>query len=266
MKKIEKKEDIDKRSKNVRNNIRMMSLLTVILMTSGCGVDLPEIETQAEGMIAEYAVELLLYKDSKLKGRLVDTGEIEAERETIVSSEVSEDESTEKDVSIEEVEAKGQETSEIEEASDEELEIEEVDIANMLGIEGLQIQYITKERYNEYPELSIEETPVFSLGATPGNELLIFTFEFTNITSETIEIDMIELKARFRIKINGGQNKSVLTTMLINDMSTFRGEIEAGMTQEVVLVVEIKEGEKVDSATLTIKKGEMEKTVSLQTS
>lgn len=223
-------------------------------------MSLPELETQQADLIAEYATDLLLSYDSKLNGRLVNTADIESERAKIQIEH-------EEDTLEEEMESTSEALIETPIREDEELshalKIEDIDLANILDLVGIDIQYSGMEICKEYPNQSEPEELVFMMPAKQGKEFVVFSFDLINTSLDTIQVNMLNMQNKYSFELNGEKTKSVLTTMLINDMGTYNGEIEAGEIKTLVLLVEVMEGIVVNDVTLTIKKDDLEINISL---
>ena len=68
-------------------------------------------------------------------------------------------------------------------------------------------------------------------------------FNVTNVSGQDINLDMVSIDSKFRISINDASPKYALTTMLMNDLSSYIGTIPAGASENLVLVCEIPEEE-----------------------
>lgn len=260
-----KKKEENKKSKYY---LTIASVAIVTLMLSGCNTTLPELETQHANLISEYAVDILLSYDSKMDSRLIDTAEIEAERAIVEAEKAEEKAKIEEKAPIkEEMENPSEdilETPIVETEKDAKtLKIEDIDLASILGLDGVEITYSGMEIGKEYPEVSEGSDFVFMMTARAGKELIVFSFDIENTSSETIQLNMLEIQAGYYFGINGEKTESILSTMLINDMATYSGEVAVGELQTLVLVIEVEEGETVDSVLFTIKKDDLEIVVSL---
>jgi len=130
-----------------------------------------------------------------------------------------------------------------------------ISIEEFFGIDGLQITYKDYEVVKTYPEDSEDEL-YFSIDATEGNNLLILKFDLVNLAGEDYQVNMIPYNMKFKVGINGEAQRWVLSTMLLNDLSTYNETVTAGSTVEVVLAREIPEDITVDSISFMMKNGD----------
>ena len=81
------------------------------------------------------------------------------------------------------------------------------------------------------------------MDATPGSKLLVLQFTAENVTTQDLELNMMDQGVKFRISINDGGMDNILPTLLLDDLSSYKGVIPAGTNIPLVLVREIPEGE-----------------------
>lgn len=252
-----------KRTKQV-----IASLLAATMVLTGCGqsqmVDLNE---EQEQQVAEYAAGLMLKYASNYHSRLVDS-----ETELIALA----DERAHKQEIQAKVDAmKQQEKQEEETAREENSSSSGTSVVDASGGQGstsveeitdaisTQITYSGCELVDSYPD-SQEDSLVFAMDATEGNKLLVMHFTMTNVTAEPAQVDVASTGCRFRCNVNGDGYQNILTTMLLNDLASYKGTLEAGESQDVVLVMEVPEDTQVQSLELLIKKGSQQVKMPLQ--
>ncbi len=121
--------------------------------------------------------------------------------------------------------------------------------------EGLELAYVAQEITDSYP--AGEE--YFALNASAGKKLLVLHFSLTNPGSEEQEVDILSSGAVFNVTVNESYSRRALTTMLLDDMGTYRGSVPAGGNVEVVLVIEVEEeiSGQISSVILKVKNEEM---------
>ena len=102
------------------------------------------------------------------------------------------------------------------------------------------------------------------MNATPGSQLLVLKFLVSNASGEDVELNMNSYGLRFKVSIDG-EEKSALTTMLLNDMVYYQGTIASGESKELVLVCEIptEKSDSISKLELIIKNVENTATISL---
>jgi len=105
----------------------------------------------------------------------------------------------------------------------------------------------------------------FVMNASKGTHLVILKFTITNITNNTLDVDMGDIGGKFRISLNG-ISKNALTTMLLNDLAFYRDTIDSGASDEVVIVGEYADEDlnSVDSLQLILKSEDGNKTINLE--
>lgn len=137
------------------------------------------------------------------------------------------------------------------------------DMSVATGTNAFSIHYDGYEIADSYPNSG--EDVFFAMDATNGNLLMVTKYKVTNISGQTQDFDMFSQKAKFRLDLDGKKYKSQYT-LLLNDLSMYKGNVEAGAVVDTVLVFEIPEsaassvndmvltisvGDKVDSMRLT---------------
>lgn len=229
----------------------MIVCMTVLL--TGCAESIPDMTEEQSAMVAEYAAGLLLKYDKNYSGALPEIVEVLPEEEIESAPEEQVEESSETEESI----SDGQDSPTTGAGENIVMDIDE-----FLGLSGVDITYIGYELSESYTE---GESIAFSLDATPGNLLLIAKFNMTNNNSEDTEINILGRDIRFRLVPDPGGRKPVLYTMLLNDLSIYKGIIPAGTTEQVILVSEISQEEAgLESLSLYMRNGADSATVTLE--
>ena len=194
--------------------------LGIACIVTGCGrtVELTEEENE---IITEYAVGLLLKYDKYYNNHLVelteetDTAETQPEEEEPLPEENNDTEETEvSDTPVVDVAEEEPQASSIEE---------------FYGIEGIGFQYSGYELQNEYPQVT-EDSPelAFAMEATSGMKLLVLKFQVVSLNGVDTELNMMNYGTKVRVSVNGESPKSALSTMLLNDLQTYKGIIGPG--------------------------------------
>ena len=112
------------------------------------------------------------------------------------------------------------------------------DMASATGNDPFSITYAGYEVTDSYPTSG--EDVLLAIDAAPGKVFLVTKYSVTNNSSQTEELDMFSKQAKFKIKLNGTNYKSQYT-LLLDDLSMYKGEIDAGATIDTVLIFEIPE-------------------------
>lgn len=232
-----------------------LGIMSVALILTGCGPQLPELTENESEKIAEYAATVLLQYEKTQKNRLVDTNAMEEQMELKKQQEEAEQKEVEKQEASEEVQEENQESS-------EPVAITYQDIASFMGFQDVSIDYAGYEICDKYPSDSMS----FSMQATPNHKLLVLKFSVSNNGTEEKSVDIFSLHNKYRLAIDGESNIMPLTTMLMNDLMTFQEVVGAGEVKEAVLVTEVlaEEEPAIASINLTIRNSTGDMTTTLQ--
>ena len=207
--------------------------LGIACIVTGCGrtVELTEEENE---IITEYAVGLLLKYDKYYNNHLV---ELTEETDTADTPVV--------DVAEEEPQASS--------------------IEEFYGIEGIGFQYSGYELQNEYPQVTEDSTELaFAMEATSGMKLLVLKFQVVSLNGVDTELNMMNYGTKVRVSVNGESPKSALSTMLLNDLQTYKGIIGPAGPVELAAVVEVPDGTNVESLSIILRNDTDKATLVLQ--
>ena len=217
-----------------------ISLCATLLVGCEKVRDLTDEETS---LIAEYAAEMLLQYDINYVDR-IDAGNEQAEE---IAKEQKEDDSQQNTEN--EKEDATTENKESEEKTDDTETVEnnpigsEGDIAVIADIEGARITYKDYSITDEYPMEDGEGEQIY-FEASEGYELLILYFDVVNNTEDVLEVSLIDKELDYHIVCNGDIAANPMLTILMNDLSTLKTNIEPDEKQEAVLVFQVSKGMK----------------------
>ena len=220
------------------------TVLTTIMVVSmtGCGNKIPELTEEQVKQVGEYAAVTLLKYDKNSQSRLVDVATVEAydqkqkelkELQEVLYKDEKEEAEGMKPVDDTPVKEKNEATAPQETI----MSLEE----NFALSEGITINYTGYESCDSYPEDG-SANAYFALDASEGKKLLVMEFEVKNTSATDQELNFFSKTAVFTVDLGDGKKLNSMTTMLMNDMSTYVGTIPAGESQEMVLLFEIEEG------------------------
>lgn len=206
-------------------------MAAMMLMLSGCGTSYPDLSPEDEALVGEYAAKLLLKYDANNRSRLV-------VREELVWEEEEVKEGIQETEPEENKEETPEDTPVIEK---EEPQVDESRVGSPaefyeLG-DGIAINCQGMEVCDSYPQ-SGETDAYFALDAAEGKSLVVLKFAVENRSQSEKEVDLLSKEATLQITVNGGYTRNILPTMLQDDMSTYRGNIPAGETVNLVLLAE----------------------------
>lgn len=237
-------------------NILLCSLGIACVLT-GCGATVELTEEENE-IITEYAVNLLLKYDKYYSDHLVDLSlyeEVAPVEEALPEEAASEEENSESEENANEPATEVVEIPEEPEVSS---------IEEFYGIPGFTFQYIGYDMTGTYPETT--ENPAdafFAMEATSGMQLLVLKFQVINQSGSEAELNMLNYDTKIRFSINGEASKSALSTMLLNDIQTYRGTVGAYELVELVAVVEVPTGTSVENVSMILRSDSDSATIGL---
>ena len=208
----------------------LCGILAAALMT-GCGSVMPDLTQEETDLISEYAVGILLKYDKKHGSRLIDT--------TVYEDVADVTEETPEEIPEEEPESPADDTEVIDVSHDEETAAVPATIEEYYGIEGIKFQYLGYDLTQSYPSDTDGGNLFFAMDATDGAQLLVLRFMASNVSSYDLNLNMLNVGAKFRVSVNGEARQNVLTTMLLDDMQSYNDVIPAGSSVELVSIVEV---------------------------
>ncbi len=201
-------------------------LIMCLILLSGCG-SLPEMTQEQENAIVEYAAGLLIKNMKDYDSRLVDLS---------LYNEV--EENTQETGDTEE-EAGG-----MDEVADTEV-IDRVDgetygsMDTLLMPEGMTITFVESRVTDTYPDDGSGD-PFFALDAAAGKKLLVLEFSVRNTTDEDKVLDIFGIEKKCVVTVNDNAQSMTLSTMLLDDLSTYVGTVAAGEEISLVLLAEME--------------------------
>lgn len=253
----------------VKRIIELACFVMILSFLTGCGAQIPDLSEEESEIISEYAVGVLLKYDSKHGSRLTEVPMEEfdegiSEKQEIISDEADVEELMPEEVATENSNHIDENIVDVSEEASEEQVSPSLSIEEYYGIDGFRFQYAGYELTNEYPDTAEDNLAFFAMEATEGMQLLVVSFQATNVSGMDKELSMMDYGARFRISVNGKVSKSVLTTMLMNDIQTFREVVSDGQTVDLVSVIEVENGTVIDTLEFIMKGKEVDSTIKIQ--
>ena len=233
-----------------KKGIGIMCLATMLL--TGCGAALPDMTDEDANAIGEYAAITLLKYDANSRSRLVDLSQIE-------QSEEAQEPSVTEPSSAEPLpeEQPSAEPLDLENTPVTDTNTSEPEMADSLESffelpEGVSLLCTGYEFTQSYEG---EENTHFALEATEGKELLVLQFTMQNQSGSSQEINIFDRRDNYRVSVNASDTRTALSTMLIEDLSTYKGALPDGGTEKLVLVFELEAAQtgSVESIVLSLK-------------
>ncbi len=220
----------------MNNYYKVMAIASsAVFFLSGCQMNtMPEMSKEQSGLVAQYAANLILTNTKKHDTGIATQAEIEKEEAKKERQRVRE----------EAAKKATDQTQESDGSNDrkDSVVMEDGDLAQFLGMQDITITYESNEICDAYAEDESEEC-FFSMNATEGNQLLILKFQIQNNSTEDREVNILDQYPLFKVSVNDGEYKNAQTTLLLNDLSTYKGAFTAGESKEEVLVIQLSEEE-----------------------
>lgn len=228
------------------------------LLIAGCGEAVPDLNDEQTSLVGEYAANILLKYDSNHRQRLMSEEEIKKEEERRAAWEVRIPSADDP-----EVPEKPSNSSKPEQGTGEKQPAEYGKLEDFYDFtDEVGIEYTGYYVCSSYLE-GQADVP-FTLDAAQGKEILVLKFLLKNNSDALQKVDLIKRNDFYRVTVNGNYSRTPLTTLLDNDLSTFRGELMPGASQEIVLLTEIEQGTEISSLTIRLKNESSESTILLK--
>ena len=243
--------------------VKVSAIMAAMVFTlAGCGAKIPDMTREEEQVVGEYAAMLLMKYDANSRSRLISREEVEAEK--LKQAQLEEKKKMEET-------AKETPTQEEQKDHTPAVGTEQQPGADTVGRpeeffglpEGIVISYKEYEVCDSYPQ-DAETNTYLALDAAEGKRLVVLKFNMENQSQAEQHIDIWSQNAVIRITANGSYGRNVLTTMLMDDMSTYTGDIPAGETIELVLLAELDRDVADNIATLMLNLKNESKTCTIQ--
>ncbi len=246
-----------------KGKILGMTVMAALLLT-GCVDNMPDMTAEQSELVAEYAAGLLLKYSPNYEYGLADEDAL-FEEET-VTEESSEEESAQAESTVEEETTVTESSKEEESSVVTEIEIHvgadktesdvkyipvnntetvelkenpyEVEIAEIVGTEDLGIRYTYYEICSEYPNGSGGSG--FTVQPQKGKQLLVIHFNVENKAEETFACDLFDSGIRIKADVNEQGFEKTMSTLLVNDITTYIEDIKVGAKEDVVTVMEVE--------------------------
>lgn len=214
--------------------------LSCLFVLTGCGGTLPEMTAEQEDKIVEYAAAAIMRHTNDYDSRLVDLSLYSNPTDGVEETEPEEEQGTMDDVADTETVDIGEEGS--------------MTLDQVLLPEGVQIQFGGYAVLDTYPD-GAGDDPYFALDASDGKKLLVLQFVVKNVSGQEADIDIFSQMPKCTLVINGTETVGILSTMLLDDLSTFIGSVMDGGEAELVLLAETssQSAEEISSLRLTVK-------------
>lgn len=250
---------------------RIAGALLTSLLLGGCGSDVPDLTEEQTALITEYATNLIvkhselsdreLLSDTQLEAGIIEEAE---DRERQLKADEIAEAYLNKEVEMIEGAEETEDSSDDSFAESDSVVTPSLTMAEFFAEDNFSIDYTSYELCDSYPEADSEDF-FMAMDATAGHQLCIVKFRVQNTTSSDQEFDMLAKKGRFTLQNGDGKTIQAQATMLLDDLSSYRGTIAANEDEEMVLVFEVEESiSQMDSMKLIMKDESGENVISLE--
>ena len=241
---------------NMKNKkkITIIYLIAMMLSTfilSGCALtESVNLNDEQEALVTEYAAGLLVKYTKGHEMGLRRVNELDFEElnvaPTPTPAPLPEElvEEVEDEALVQEVAGDGSGES-------EPYEIAIMPMNEAFGLYGASLTYDHYDLCKTYPEATDDEL-VFSMNATPGNDLLIEHFMLYNGTGSELNCTTNLNGNKIRALINGSEKVRCELTFLMNDLANYSKSMENNFYDDVVLVFEVPEGTQINTLDLLL--------------
>lgn len=235
-------------------------MMAAVLGMTSCGNTIPDMSADEMQIIGEYAAITLMKYDARHRSRLVDL-ELVAQYEAEAKAREEAEALAQAEAAAKEQESTGMRPTDNTPVVGSEgiVTAPTVTMEEILNLpEGVSITYRETKICDTYPENSQH---FFSVPATSGYQLFVLEFDLYNGSGQDQYIDMLSQFSQggltFKVTANGTYSRRALTTMLLNDITSYMDTLAAGTTVEVVAVVEVENSiaNNVSSIKLELKDG-----------
>lgn len=230
------------RRKSVSSLKLAITAMMIATGLTGCGNSIPDMTQEQMAQVGEYAAITLLKYDANHRSRLVDAETVEA-----YDRKMQELEALKAQLEQQKQETAPEGMKPVEDTPTVELNGETASknmiqsLAESLTVpDGVEINYTGYKTCDTYPEDG-SAGKYFTLDASAGKKLLVLEFAVENKSAASASVDFFSKTAVFSVDAGEGKKYSAMTTMLLDDLSTYVGTIPAGGTQKLVLLFEVDE-------------------------
>ena len=231
----------------LKRSLTLILIVTFLFTLVGCG-EVRDLTDEETTLIAEYAADVLLKHDYNYEDR-IENGNKAAEqmKQTESTSEDATTQSQTEEVATEQAttEEKGnsvqnnidEDSTEVATSDDKSIKTEG-NVANLVGISGVNIGYKDYLIVDQYPATDAEGQFIY-LEASEGYQLLVVRFEVSCTTEEPVTFSMMDKELDYRVVCNGTKAANPMLTILMNDLGTLETTVNPEENQEAVLIFQI---------------------------
>lgn len=218
----------------MRNVMKIGAVLVAAAMLfTGCGDPMVSLTEDEEAIVVNYSAGILAKHNSFQQEGMT---ALYPEEEELSEEEVEEPDETEEPTEGEQKQDDKQpeETDKQPEEKPSEEEAGQLTLTEALSVPGVEFSYHDYSTADSY-----REGDYFSMDASEGNVLLMLNVNMTNTGNKAADCDLLAKQLMFTLSLNGAAGIPNQTTMLTNDLSTYKGTLDAGQTEAVILLFDV---------------------------
>ncbi len=223
----------------MRKAIKKGTILVVATMfLTGCGQKMATLTKSEEAIVVQYSAGTLAKHNSfQQEGvtAIYPEEEQPEQEEAVESKEAEKEESKEQSQDSKEPSQESQDKEKKDEPEVSET-AGQTTLTDALAMSGIEFSYKDYSTNNTY-----RQGEYFSLDASAGKTFLIMNFNVTNTGTQAVDCDLLTKQPIFTLKVNQEAGVKNEVTILANDLSTYVGKLEAGQTQDTILLFEVPE-------------------------
>lgn len=241
----------------MRNVIKIgAALVTATMFFAGCGDPLVPLTEEEESIVVNYSAGTLAkhnsYQQEGLTAIYPEDEEEAEETEEPQEKEDSDDTKGQEEDKKDKPQEKEKEPGNKSEDASAEEETKQLTLTEALSVPGIEFSY-----HDYSTAVNYKQGEAFSMDASAGNVLLMLNVNMTNTGSKAAECDLLSKQPQFTLSLNGEAGIPNQMTMLTNDLCTYKGTMDPGQTEAMILMFEVPEkaAENISSLQLSVKLG-----------
>ena len=218
----------------MRNVMKIGAVLVAAAMIfAGCGDPMVSLTEDEENIVVNYSAGTLAkHNGYQQEGMTALFPEEEEPSEEETEEPEEKEEPTEEEQREDDKESQEPEKQPEEKPSEE--EVGQLTLTEAISLPDVEFSYHDYSTADSY-----KEGDYFSMDASEGNVLLMLNVNMTNTGNKALECDLLEKQLKFTLSLNGEAGIPNQTTMLTNDMSTYKGTLDSGQTEAVILLFDV---------------------------
>ncbi len=213
----------------MRNVMKIGAVLVAAAMIfAGCGDPMVSLTEDEENIVVNYSAGTLAkHNGYQQEGMTALFPEEEEPSEEETEEPEEKEEPTEEEQREDDKESQEPEKQPEEKPSEE--EVGQLTLTEAISLPDVEFSYHDYSTADSYKEGDASE----------GNVLLMLNVNMTNTGNKALECDLLAKQLKFTLSLNGEAGIPNQTTMLTNDMSTYKGTLDSGQTEAVILLFDV---------------------------